>query len=215
MKKEAKVNALPLFPLNVVLFPGQSLPLHIFEPRYRVMIQQCMENNEPFGIVLAYEPDIPVEIGTTARVTEVKQLPDGRMDIVTMGESRFRIHSIRQSEHGYLLGEVTIHPFSGEPEQSRTNLLAKAMRRYLQLLSAASGMRLRVDQMPTDPLELALFAAIALRLPLDEKQALLDEETLNGLMQSEIEFLSVENHQTAIAMAAIVPPEDMHGFCRN
>jgi Lon protease-like protein len=148
-------------------------------------------------------------------VTEVKQLPDGRMDIVTMGESRFRIHSIRQSEHGYLLGEVTLHPFSGEPEPSRTSSLTKVMRRYLQLLSAASGMRLRVDQMPTDPLELALFAAIALRLPLDEKQALLDEETLGGLMQSEIEFLSVENHQTAIAMAAIVPPEDMHGFCRN
>ena len=215
MKKEAKVNALPLFPLNVVLFPGQSLPLHIFEPRYRVMIRQCMENSEPFGIVLAYEPDTPVEIGTTARVAEVKQLPDGRMDILVVGESRFRIHSIRQSEHGHLVGEVSMHPFTGAPEPARTGALVKAMRRYLQLLSAASGMRLRVDQMPTEPLELALFAAIALRLSLDEKQSLLDEQTLINLVDAEIELLQRENLQTAITMAAVEPPADMQGFCRN
>jgi Lon protease-like protein len=215
MKKEAKVDALPLFPLNVVLFPGQSLPLHIFEPRYRVMIRQCMENNEPFGIVLAYEPDIPVEIGTTARITEVKQLPDGRMDIVTVGEHRFRIHSLRQSEHGYLLGEVSLQSVDGDAEPTRVQRLTQLMRGYLRLLSEASGLRLRIDQLPTDPLELALFTAIALRLPLEEKQSLLDEDTLAALIDAEIELLQIENLQTALTMAAVQPPPDMYGFCRN
>ena len=75
---EAKVQALPLFPLSVVLFPRQPLPLHIFEQRYRTMVKQCVDNNEPFGVVLAYESDVPAEIGTTVRVTDVKRLPDGR-----------------------------------------------------------------------------------------------------------------------------------------
>lgn len=215
MRKEAKVDALPLFPLNVVLFPGQSLPLHIFEPRYRVMIRQCIENNEPFGVVLAYEPDIPVEIGTTARITEVKHLPDGRMDVVAIGEHRFKIHTLRQSEHGYLLGEVTLQSFEGEADDARVQRLAQLMRRYLHLLSEASGLRLRIDQLPTDPVELALFAAIALRLPLEEKQSLLDEDTMSALVENEIDFLQLENLQTALTMAAVQPPPDMYGFCRN
>ena len=51
----ADVMELPLFPLNVVLFPGQTLPLHIFEPRYRIMIQRCIEQSQPFGVVLAQD----------------------------------------------------------------------------------------------------------------------------------------------------------------
>ena len=54
---KAEVVELPLFPLNVVLFPGQTLPLHIFEPRYRAMIQRCIENDTPFGVLLAQDDD--------------------------------------------------------------------------------------------------------------------------------------------------------------
>ena len=212
---EAKVQALPLFPLNVVLFPGQSLPLHIFEPRYRAMITHCLNNNEPFGVVLAYEPDTPVEVGTTARVTEVKRLPDGRMDIVTVGEERFKIHNLRQSPEGYLIGDVTLFPFTGTPDKSLVAEVARRTRRYVKLLADANGMRLRFDQFPNDANDLALFAAIALRLPLDEKQELLDKDTLVSLMQAEARTLGVENRLMSITTAAIRPPEDEHGFCRN
>ena len=213
--KEARVDALPLFPLNAVLFPGQSIPLHMFAPRYRVMIKQCVEGNKPFGIVLAYQPDVPVEIGTTARITEINQLPDGCMNITVLGENRFRILALRQSEHGYLLGDVTPHPFEGEPEEAQTAELMRMMRRYLQMLSQSSGMHLRIDQLPTAAHDLAAFAAIVLRLSLPEKQALLDEDALPSLMQAEILHLRIENRQTLITMAAIRPPEDEHGFCRN
>ena len=69
---------LPLFPLNVVLFPGQTLPLHVFEPRYRLMINRCIERGEPFGVVLARDddPDSPYEIGTAARITQAERLDD-------------------------------------------------------------------------------------------------------------------------------------------
>jgi len=82
---------IPLFPLNVVLLPGATLPLHIFEHRYRQMVRRCVEDQCEFGILLAAPKGI-VRVGCTAQVTEVtKRYNDGRMDIVTVGRSPFRI----------------------------------------------------------------------------------------------------------------------------
>ena len=74
--------SLPLFPLNTVLFPGQVLPLHVFEPRYRKMIATCIEQGAPFGVALIQDseqvggPTKPYEVGTTARITQVERLDD-------------------------------------------------------------------------------------------------------------------------------------------
>src|SRR5271157_1579154 len=82
---------IPLFPLNVVLFPGEQLPLHIFEPRYRRMVRECLDSKSPFGMLLAL-PDGIVRVGCTAEILEViKRYEDGRMDIVTVGRSPFRV----------------------------------------------------------------------------------------------------------------------------
>jgi Lon protease-like protein len=82
---------IPLFPLNVVLLPGATLPLHIFEPRYRQMVRRCLDENSEFGVLLALPKGI-VRVGCTAQVTEVlKRYNDGRMDIITVGRSPFRI----------------------------------------------------------------------------------------------------------------------------
>jgi len=79
------VSLLPLFPLDLVLFPGASLPLHIFEPRYREMISECLDQKKSFGVVRAKEDGV-AEIGCTAEIITVTQkYPDGRMDIVTEG----------------------------------------------------------------------------------------------------------------------------------
>src|SRR5262245_26690023 len=104
---------LPLFPLNAVLFPGAKLPLHIFEPRYRMMIGECIDNEQPFGVVLIREgPEVgggarPYDVGVTARITEVERLEDGRFNIVCIGQDRFRIHQT-SSERAYLLGDVEL-----------------------------------------------------------------------------------------------------------
>jgi Lon protease-like protein len=82
---------IPLFPLNVVLLPGGDLPLHIFEPRYRQMVQRCIETKSEFGMLLAL-PSGVVRVGCTAEVVNVaKRYNDGRMDIVTVGRAPFRI----------------------------------------------------------------------------------------------------------------------------
>jgi Lon protease-like protein len=84
-------DRIPLFPLNVVLFPGEQLPLHIFEPRYRRMVRECLEASLPFGMLLAL-PDGVVRVGCTAEILHVtKRYEDGRMDILTAGRHPFRV----------------------------------------------------------------------------------------------------------------------------
>ena len=94
---------IPLFPLELVLFPGVPLPLHIFEPRYRQMIDQCIAADLPFGIVRV-RPDGLAVIGCTARIVQVlHSYPDGRSDILTQGVERFEIEQLIDRR---LTGEV-------------------------------------------------------------------------------------------------------------
>jgi Lon protease-like protein len=82
---------IPLFPLNVVLFPGANLPLHIFEPRYREMVKACLQEKSEFGMLLSM-PNGVARVGCTAEIVEVvKRYPDGRMDILTVGRAPFRV----------------------------------------------------------------------------------------------------------------------------
>lgn len=84
-------DRIPLFPLNVVLLPGADLPLHIFEPRYREMVQRCLEEKSEFGMLLALPKGV-VRVGCTAEILEVvKRYPDGRSDILTIGREPFRV----------------------------------------------------------------------------------------------------------------------------
>ncbi|MCI0849057.1 MAG: LON peptidase substrate-binding domain-containing protein, partial [Chloroflexi bacterium] len=88
------LTTLPLFPLNLVLFPGMDLPLHIFEQRYRDMIGECLDKDAPFGVVLIKEgvevgdPADPERIGTSTRILSSEILDQGRMNILTRGERR-------------------------------------------------------------------------------------------------------------------------------
>jgi Lon protease-like protein len=96
---------LPLFPLNVVLLPGADLPLHIFEPRYRQMVRECLETQSPFGVLLAL-PNGIAGTGCSAEILEVaKRYPDGRSDILTIGRSPFRVVELFKRE-ALLRGEV-------------------------------------------------------------------------------------------------------------
>ena len=91
-------DRIPLFPLNVVLLPGVTLPLHIFEPRYREMVRRCCDAKCEFGVLLALPRGI-VRVGCTAEVIEVvKRYNDGRMDIITIGRSPFRITELVNSD---------------------------------------------------------------------------------------------------------------------
>ena len=103
---------LPLFPLNLVLFPGMRLPLHIFEERYKTMISDCIRRETPFGVLLIKQgpeaggPAEPFRIGTTARITQNTQLEGGRLNILTIGEKRFELVDVVREVSEHLLIEI-------------------------------------------------------------------------------------------------------------
>src|SRR5690349_3058369 len=115
------LRELPLFPLNTVLFPGMNQPLHIFEPRYRLMITECVEHNRPFGSVLIKKgaevgaTAVPYEVGTSAYVTQIEKSLDGRMNIQTVGYQRFKIHAL-QRHRPYMVGLIEDNPLAGEDD---------------------------------------------------------------------------------------------------
>src|ERR671924_1837995 len=99
------MDEIGLFPLNLVLLPGEHAPLHIFEPRYRELIGECLEDGKEFGLVLA-DDDGMRDVGTRAGVVEVlERFPDGRLNVVVEGRERFRLVELTEGR-SYMTAEV-------------------------------------------------------------------------------------------------------------
>jgi Lon protease-like protein len=171
-----RVSLLPLFPLQVVLFPGTALPLHIFEPRYKEMIGECLERKQPFGVVLAQENSL---VGCTAEIIKVVQrYDDGRLDIFTEGRQRFEILNLDR-ERPFLRGEVL--PFDDEGEAVSREEASRAVELQQQLLALAG----EHGGLPeADHPQLSFQLAAGVPLELDFKQNLLG-------MRSEKERLAI------------------------
>jgi len=174
---------LPLFPLDTVLFPNMPITLHIFEPRYKLMIEQCVQTEQPFGVVLIREgvgawgtPAQPHSIGCTAEITDVERLSNGHMNIIAVGGERFRIQELAHDKP-YLVGTVESYPLNhhGDPEVSWAGRqLRPWVERYLAVLSrAAENLAFDPASLPEDPLALGYLAAALLQIPSDQKQPLL------------------------------------------
>src|SRR5690606_29501284 len=127
-------------------FPMQSLALHIFEERYKEMIRLCIDTDTPFGIVLlergaaeegrSRTESLPSLIGCTAHISQVQELPDGRMNIVVVGRDRFKVHAFDTAK-AYLRGTVEYIPVAqaGEmPSEDAMNGLKRCLHAYLQVL---------------------------------------------------------------------------------
>jgi len=174
---------LPLFPLNTVLFPGAPIHLHIFEERYKRMIAMCMEEHRPFGVVLirrgaeALGPLAePHTVGCTAMIANVQRLDQGKLNIVAIGQERFRILSLDSRAFPYLLGSVQLFPIdiSNPPELARRgNRLRRQVVRLMQTQLRAAGDTLDLSQLPENPVELAYLAASVLQINAEQKQQLL------------------------------------------
>jgi Lon protease-like protein len=193
----AGTSRLRLFPLNTVLFPGAALNLHIFEPRYRQMIAECLDGNEAFGVILiregdeAGDPDVqPHEVGTTARIAEVTPLPSGRYYIRTIGGRRFRVTQI-VSREPYLVGEVEYFDDApGEPDaiERLTNEVQAEFREYLKLIVSFSGSPATVD-LPGDAVAASFAIGDALQIADTLKQQLLEIASTDGRLDAELGFL--------------------------
>ena len=124
---------LPLFPLKVVLFPRTEIPLHIFEERYKEMIQDCLENQGEFGILLVQDRSVAT-VGCTASISEVlHRYPDGRMYILVRGRRRFEISSPNQ-EKSYLRGTPQFFE-DDEPEPPAGPLRQQALQLHRRLMA--------------------------------------------------------------------------------
>jgi Lon protease-like protein len=158
---------IPLFPLDVVLFPGTPLPLHIFEPRYKEMIGECLAQNRAFGVVRANDQGL-ADVGCTAEVVSVvKEYPDGQLDIVAEGRKRFELVRVDQ-KRSFLRGEVLM--IEDEPGTVSQEVKTRVTALHSELLAMAGA---KQDLSGADPAQLSFYLAGSLPLDLDFKQKLL------------------------------------------
>ena len=185
-----ETEKIPLFPLGVVLLPEMSLPLHIFEERYKLMINQCMERERPFGVLLIREGKevgasaVPYRVGTTALIAGLNRLDNGQMNIVAIGSERFRLRGLRHDQP-FLVGDAEPWPLAGaatEQAQDQVGPIRALFRQYLTMLAQAEGHKMEIEEVPTDPRTLALLVAISLQLPMHQKQRLLAQPTIPQIL---------------------------------
>jgi Lon protease-like protein len=216
-----EIYSLPLFPLHFVLFPHFPLQLHVFEARYRAMIAACIARNEPFGVVLIQEgeevgaPAVPHEIGCTARILAIKQLENGRMNLLAAGETRFRLLDYmvtdlpdyladlgmtdevltESRDQKLLIGRVeTVNdvPVSTEEQKPLARELQTLFLRYLNLLAERLGERIPQVELMDDPTLLAFYIASISTLTPTDKQRLLTMTDPCLRIEKEIRWLHAE-----------------------
>jgi Lon protease-like protein len=194
---------LPLFPLGTVLFPGALLPLHIFEPRYRLLIRRCLERQRPFGVVLirsGSEVGVsePYEVGTEAKIVAESALPNGRSYIVTRGERRFAVESLIADAEPYLIGRVRyLEEREGDGASDHATVAREALGAYLLAVVAvtedARGERAFADELrDAPPSDLAYRIAGSLAVDAPQQQALLELETASARLEEETRILNRE-----------------------
>ena len=219
MTSKLEMYELPLFPLDVVLFPGMPLPLHIFEERYKSLIADCIRENRAFGVVLLEEGHVDtdpqashVAVGCTAAITQVQPLDEGRMFIMSVGQERFRVVSV---DHGkpYLVGTVLPAPLTsdqGHHETTAAEKLGPLVLDYLDRLSRIGDVEIDADPTANDAEDLAYLAATLIQLPVAEKQALLSIDRTADLLHA----LSLA-YRRELTLMNTLPDEDIGIFSMN
>lgn len=190
---------LPLFPLNTVLFPGGSLPIQIFEDRYKLMLDHCLEADSRFGLVFIKSgsevgaPAIPYSIGTVAQIVQVNRVEGGRIFISATGINRFRIQSITQYEP-YMKADVQLFTEaddSGEPP-AKLDEIRDAINQYARLIVGLRGGWVDRARLPSDPRSLSYFVADMLQISVRDKQALLERPTAKERLEAEWDIIKRE-----------------------
>jgi Lon protease-like protein len=177
------------------------LPLHIFEERYKVMVNHCRSTEQPFGVLLIREglevggSATVFDIGTLAQITQIDELDDGRMNIASLGINRFKLIDLLDDDQPYLTGLIEEFPFeeSDTPAAAQeARILSPVLDRYLEALAKMGRVSISLEQIPDDATTLAFLASIVLRAPLEEKQTLLSQASLVGLLRRVKSMLTEE-----------------------
>lgn len=180
---------LALFPLHTVLFPGVPLPLHVFEERYKLLVKRCLEGDRALGIVLIQSgsevgaPAVPYSVGTLARIIRAENRNDGTLNLMTVGERRFRIESIDRSQP-YAIGDVEL--LEEEPPDSvdrLTPVVRERFTRYVQSLRRLARQRQAENAVtiPDSARELSYLVAANLQISRSDQQQLLEDPLASRL----------------------------------
>lgn len=179
-----RFERLPLFPLGLVLYPSEQVPLHIFEARYRKMMRYCLENDAVFGIIFFDEGKM-AEVGCTARITRIlERYEDGRMDMLVTGEQRFRVLNMYDDEP-YLTADAEALDESDEPVQK--DVQQRLITQHMRLLELA-GRTVRPNLYDYE-LNLSYIIAPNAGLTPQQKQEVLELQKENQRMEFLINHL--------------------------
>jgi len=196
------VRELPLFPLSeVVLFPGRPLPLHIFELRYRIMMNTILQSDRRFGVLMVDPSDGKVaNVGCCAEIIDFNRLPDDRMKVATLGQQRFRVLEYVR-EKPYYVGLVEW--IEDQPTDKDLRILStevdQLLRDVVRLSAKLMGQDIELpDDIPTSPIELSYWVAGNLHGVAPEQQSLLEMQDTVARLEREAEILtSTRNHLAA------------------
>ncbi|WP_421656416.1 LON peptidase substrate-binding domain-containing protein [Leptothermofonsia sp. ETS-13] len=196
------VRELPLFPLpELVLFPGRPLPLHIFEFRYRIMMNTILESDRRFGVLMwDQNQGKPANVGCCAEIIQFQRLPDDRMKILTVGQQRFRVLEYVR-EKPYRIGLVEwIEDYPPKKDlRPLTQNVAQLLQDVVRLSSKLTEQEIVLPEtMPDLPIELSYWIASNLYGVAEEQQALLEMQDTAARLEREAEILiSTRNHLAA------------------
>jgi Lon protease-like protein len=183
---------IPLFPLpSLVLFPHAAVPLHIFEERYKLMINTCIDRNEAFGLVLLRgdgeeeTAEMIHRVGVVARIVQVERLDEGRMNVICVGEARFRIQRFSQ-QSPYWKASVDLFPEedTGLRDASLFDRVAEAYQKVLEMTARLTGMEYSEATIPETPTELSFLVSYILEIDAEQKQDLLEMTSTSERMQA-------------------------------
>ena len=209
---------LPIFPLNTVLFPGETIPLQIFEDRYKLMINECIEKNTRFGVALIREgkevggPAFPYEIGTIVSLVAHKRTPDGRIRITCIGQEKFEIIEII-SESPFLKALVRTgkNLEIDDVKDETLEMSHLSMSKHYNNLLSMKGSWVSTPYTPADPIEFSYFISQILQLNESEKQKLLEMESCEMRLDTSRKYLEEQSIKTAVRSEI----EILLKFCRQ
>ncbi|HLI26663.1 MAG TPA: LON peptidase substrate-binding domain-containing protein [Chloroflexota bacterium] len=210
---------LALFPLQVVLFPGMALPLHIFEERYKLLMARCLERGEQFGVVLIREgfevgePAEPYAVGTEALLHRVERLPEGRFNLVVVGGRRFRCVEHLQ-ERPYRVARVAWLPEDEAADAALAAEVRAAAHEYIDAAYALAQQPRRAIHLADDPRVMSYQVGALLQIAAQERQALLEESRLAARLRHELLLLRRETRMLQLSLVR----RDLHytsRFSRN
>tara|TARA_B100001559_G_C16378216_1_gene565285 strand:+ start:199 stop:855 length:657 start_codon:yes stop_codon:yes gene_type:complete len=206
MEEEIEI---PIFPLNLVVFPGSKINLHIFEPRYREMMKYCVQNNTGFGICLIKNGEevgdsdsTPFEIGTYVEFSEIYELPDGRYDIKVEGIHIFQIVNLIYGDL-YLKAKISIFKDPEPQVEFSLNEKRQVMKYLTDYINSIAGLRgewISDRKAPLDLNPLFTYGMSVLEIPNTEKQKILENVSLKEQIDTFISILLRETKKNQIRL---------------